>query len=271
MSDIGVPDPSLVSVRPDGAVRVLRLERAARHNALVPELLADARTAVATIAADPGARAVVITADGPSFSTGGDVAAFAAQQGEALLEYSRRIVGELNQLILDLLRLPVPVIAGVHGPVTGGSLGLILGSDLVVAGPKAWFQPYYAPVGFSPDGGWGTLLARRIGSGRALRWQLLNERVTAEAALAAGLITHCADDPVATALNLAHRVAEMKPGSVTRTKRLAHGDLEEIAAELQVELENFVEQISTSEAVDGMHAFLTASRERSGERPKENQ
>lgn len=249
----------LVSVRIDGPVWILQLDRAERHNALVPELLRSLRTEVSAARAG-GARALVLTGAGPSFSTGGDVASFARHEGAELAAYAREIVGELNEAMLDLMRADIPVIAAVHGPVTGGSLGLVLASDLVVAGPRAWFQPYYAEVGFSPDGGWGTILGRRVGAGRSLRWQLLNERVEADTACAAGLVTHRAEDALAAAVDLAHRTARMKPGVVSRTKALVHGDLGQVAADLEAELDSFVAQIVTSEAATGMRLFLATPR-----------
>lgn len=269
MPDSDVPQPDLrVSLTRSGPVRVLTLERPERHNSLTPELLEAARAAVAEVAAEVAAsdhsdpsdfpvRALVLAGAGRSFSTGGDVAGFAARRGPELEAYARRTVGALNGLVLDLLGLDVPVIAAVHGPVTGGSLGLVLASDLVVVGPRAWFQPYYVEVGFSPDGGWTALLPGRVGMARALAWQLTNERIDASTALASGLASHGADDPMATALELADRVAGLRASAVRRTKRLLHGDLDVVAARLDAELESFVEQITTDEAATGMSAFLS--------------
>lgn len=255
--DDAVGDPDLVLARDAGAVRVLTLNRPERHNALVPELLAAARAELARAAADPQVRAVVLAGAGRSFSTGGDIAVFAAYKGEALRRYAREIVGALHALVIDLLALDLPVVAAVHGPVTGGSLGLVLASDLVVVSPEAWFAPYYVEVGFSPDGGWTVLLPERVGAGRALAWQLLNERVDAEAALAAGLATHAADDALARAVEIATDIAGKKAGAVARTKRLVRGDLDAVRAGLDAEMESFIEQIGTPETADGMRAFLS--------------
>ena len=51
--------------------------------------------------------------------------------------YARTIVGLLNRVILALVELPVPAVAAVHGIVTGGSLGLVLGCDVVLVAPQA--------------------------------------------------------------------------------------------------------------------------------------
>ena len=243
-----------------GPVAELVLNRPERHNALVPELLDDLRSAVAQVAGDESVRVLVIAAEGRSFSTGGDVAGFAEHNGEELVLYARRIVAALHDAILDLLMLEIPVVAAVQGPVTGGSLGLVLGSDVVVAGPQASFAPWYVRVGFSPDGGWTALLPRRVGHGRAAWWQLLNRTVDVETAVGAGLVDAVDDDPRARALELGQEIASMQPGAVARTKRLLRPDLDEVRAGLDAELESFVEQIQTPEARAGMAAFLAPKR-----------
>ena len=150
-----------------GAVRLV-LDRPTRHNSLVPSLLADFHSAlVAAIAARP--IAIVLTGAGRSFSTGGDLGGFQAEAADpvGLAAYADELVGALNDAILGLLACPVPIIAAVNGPVTGGSLGMVLAADLVAMADDAFIQPYYAEVGFAPDGGWTALLPERIGAARA--------------------------------------------------------------------------------------------------------
>ena len=114
-----------------GPVAVVTLDRAQRHNSLVPEFLAEILAALEEVRASSSARAMVLQANGRSFSTGGDVAGFVAHL-DTLEAYAGRIVGLLNETILALLKLPAPVVAAVQGIVTGGSLGLVLGCDLVL-------------------------------------------------------------------------------------------------------------------------------------------
>ncbi len=254
-----MPEQRLVRVEDDGPVRTLVLDRPERHNALVPDLVEHLRDAVATTADDPAVRVVVLAAAGRSFSTGGDVAAFAARHGDDRVAYAKRLVGGLNEAILALLGLPQPSIAAVHGPVTGGSLGLVLATDLLVMGPRAWTAPYYVDVGFSPDGGWTALLPQRIGRARAAAVQLANERVDADTALAWGLATHRAEDAHARAHELARRIAGAVPGSVARTVQLLRPDPAEVAGALDRELEAFCAQIASDEATAGMAAFLDAT------------
>jgi 2-(1,2-epoxy-1,2-dihydrophenyl)acetyl-CoA isomerase len=244
-----------------GATAVVTLNRPQRHNSLVPTLLRDMLAVLAEVAADEAVRAVVLRANGRSFSTGGDALGF-VQHADDMEPYAREIVGLLNQVILALIDLPVPVITAVHGIVTGGSLGFILGSDMVLVAPEASFAPFYSEVGPSPDGGWAVLLPLVIGPRRAAEVLYLNEAIGAETAVSWGLANRVvpADQIQAEVLAIAEAIAAKKQGSIRHTKQLLHLDRAEIAARLATELDHFVQQMVTPEAIDGFRDFVAQRR-----------
>ncbi|ROO25180.1 enoyl-CoA hydratase/isomerase family protein [Salinisphaera orenii] len=250
---------ALVSYRIEHDIAHLRLQRAERHNALVPALLRDLR-AVLGHARAAAPRALVLSAAGRSFSTGGDVRAFYDTPRPARRDYAAAVVGELNAAILDLLRLPFPTLVCVQGTVTGGALGLMLACDIAIATPKASFAPWYTAVGFSPDGGWSALLPERIGRTRALEIQLLNRRVGADEAWRIGLVHRLADDDSAQALalDMAASLCAAWPRSVARTLALTRPDIERTRAALDAEYREFLDQIESDEADAGMARFLAA-------------
>ncbi len=104
-----------------------------------------------------------------------------------LRAYSDELVGKLNQVILALIDLPQPVVAAVDGAVTGGSIGLVLASDLVFLSPRAVFKAHYATAGFCPDGGWTALLPRIAGQRQAAAALYINRSIRAEEAVMCGL------------------------------------------------------------------------------------
>ena len=238
-------------------VAVLTLNRPERHNSLIPELLGDSLAVLEAWQNRPDLRAMVLQANGRSFSTGGDVRAFAEHRAD-IAAYSNRVVGLLNRVILTLIDFPIPIVAAVHGIVTGGSIGLVLASDIVLAAPAATFTPYYTTVGFSPDGGWTALLPSLIGAKRAAETLLIDQPITADQAVAWGMVNRIvpADQIHDEARAVAASIARQMPGSVKRTKRLLWGDRNLIAARLDDERKKFVEQIESVEAQDGMTAFL---------------
>ncbi|MCA1951844.1 MAG: enoyl-CoA hydratase/isomerase family protein, partial [Hyphomicrobiales bacterium] len=178
-------EPLVLLERADDVAR-LTLNRPGRHNSLVPPLIEAMEARLADLAAAPP-RVLVLTGAGRSFSTGGDLRGFLETPRHARRAYAEQLVGGLHRVILALARLPMPVVARVQGPVTGGSLGLVLSADLVVMVETAFIAPYYVEVGFAPDGGWTALLPERVGAARALAIQLLNRRIDAAEARALGL------------------------------------------------------------------------------------
>jgi len=247
----------LVIVGRDGPIVTLTLNRPERHNSLVPELLTEMLFALEAVATDESVRAVILAAAGRSFSTGGDVRGF-YEQGDNVAEYARETVGRLNEVIVAMLAVPQPIVAVVHGMVTGGSLGLVLGSDIVLVSPEASFTPWYNVVGFSPDGGWTAMLPAVIGRQRAADVLLTNATITAEQAVAWGMASEWVpvEDIRARAGEIAGVIAGMQPSSVRHTKVRLSCDLAEIVAGLEDERRHFVDQIVTVEARKGMARFL---------------
>ncbi|WP_022729071.1 enoyl-CoA hydratase/isomerase family protein [Fodinicurvata sediminis] len=249
---------NLVLCEIDSGTARLTLNRPERHNSLVPELLEDLLDAIAEVRRDNSVRVVVLAAEGRSFSTGGDLATF--HDAEDMAVYGERIVGQLNEAILALLDLPLPVIARIQGPVTGGSLGLVLAADLVVLAEEAFIAPYYVEVGFSPDGGWSALLPERIGHARAAEIQLLNRQVDAEEAGRLGL-AH-AVVPAGTLDSQVNDWVEILSSKVqgglhaTKARLLAPARRAAIAQALEAERRGFIEQAARPETRAGVARFL---------------
>ena len=246
----------LVLLEREGAIATLTLNRAERHNSLVPEFLRELLDALDQIK-HSDAHVMILQANGRSFSTGGDVRAFYDHRANSEA-YSSEIVGALNQVIVAMVELPQPIVGAVHGIVTGGSLGLVLACDVVLVAPQVSFTPYYSVVGFSPDGGWTAMLPSVIGTQRAARVLMRNETINAEQAIAWGIASALV--PVEKirdeARVVANDLAAKKTGSITRTKKLLWRDVNAIAARLESERREFVQQIVTPEAQQGMAEFL---------------
>lgn len=252
-------DGHLVLTAIDNGVARITLNRPARRNALVPALLADLGAALEALR--PGdLTAVVIAGAGKTFSSGGDVAGFAAHEGLALQDYARRTVSLLNRAILNLLALPVPVIARLQGFVTGGAAGLVFASDFVAMADDAFIAPYYVDVGFSPDGGWTALLPERIGAARAAEIQLSNRHIHADEAFRLGLATHVIREAMLdeTITNLIAALNVKSARSIAGTKRLLMNQdrRREIERGFERELDAFIETIALPETAPGMRRFL---------------
>ncbi len=230
-----------------GSTAIIRLNRPDRHNALVPELL-DALLDAINAERCREARAVILAAEGRSFSTGGDLLGFWEHRDD-IAEYAHHLVGMLNKVIIAITSHRSPVACAVQGQVTGGSLGLLLAADHVVMQQDVRITPWYTEVGFSPDGGWTAMLPQVIGQQRSLQWLSNNESLSAETCLEIG-VSHelVATDTVAAARSWCERLAS--------TGSLRSADVTELSQGLEAERVAFVKQIQTPEAIAGISKFL---------------
>ncbi len=258
MSEEAVAD-ALVLLDIAEGVATLTLNRPERHNALVPNLMDALNAGLDSLSSAPPA-ILVLRGAGRSFSTGGDVAAFAGLPRGERRAYAAGLVGTLNEAILKLLCLPCPVIAAVQGPVTGGSCGLVFASDLVAMGPRAFLQSYYADVGFAPDGGWTALLPERIGAARAGAIQMLNRRIGTAEAVALGIAQAApAETEFETTISGWLGTLRSKVGpslAATRSLLMPPERLRAIADGLARERSRFLDLIETDETEAGMARFL---------------
>lgn len=246
----------MIRLERTGAIATLVLARPQMGNALVPEFLEALLARLREVGAERELRVLVLAAEGEVFSLGGDMRRFQREYAHDIEAYSARLVGLLNETILALIDLPQVVVAAVHGHVTGGSLGLVLASDLVVMAEAAVFKAHYVSAGFAPDGGWTAILPRRIGAPRVAACLYANRAIRAEEALALGLVNEVRPGLAvrAGAQALAGRIATAPAGTLASAKRLLAADRPAIAAALEAERSAFVAQVTAARA--GVEQFL---------------
>lgn len=132
-------------------------------------------------------RAVVLKGEGDLFMAGGDIQFFnknLAQMPAGVLE----IVQKLNQSIINLMTMPKPVVACVHGSVAGVGMSIMLACDLVIAADETRFTTAYATLGISPDGGISYHLPRLAGTKKAMELLMLSGIFDATTAQSYGLV-----------------------------------------------------------------------------------
>ncbi len=246
----------LLEVR--NSIAYLTLNRSAANNSLTPEFLHEITSLFEQIGQNPDCKVVLLSANSHFFSIGGDMNYFKYHQAN-LKPAAEDIVSALNQMIMAMIRLPVPVVAAVHSIITGGSLGFLAASDLAIGCHNTRLKAHYASAGFSPDGGWATLLPLLGNQRKAAEFLMLNTSCSAEEAERLGLINHLVDpeEVFATAERWAEHIVEAPRGTIRNTKRLLWGDLEQIESLLQAEYLGFIELIQTAEARQGIDEFLS--------------
>jgi enoyl-CoA hydratase/carnithine racemase len=168
-------------------------------------------------------RAVVLSGEGPSFCSGLDFPSFAAEPSRMEEIFSHRDGDAANlaqRITYDWQRLPMPVIAALHGNCIGGGAQLALGPDIRVASPATRISVLEIKYGLVPDMGLTQTLPTLVGLDIAKDLVFTGRFVEAEEALRIGLVTRIAEDPLAAANELAAEIAARSPDAIRRGKRL---------------------------------------------------
>jgi len=209
----------------DLGVVTLTLNHPETRNALTGTGIVEAMLdACHRIERDPSVRAVVITATGTIFSSGGKIDEMQRQIGP---EFGSEVLRQeyrhgIQRLPLAIHQLEVPTIAAVNGPAIGAGFDLTCMCDLRIATDTATFAESFVKVGIVAGDGGAWFLPRVIGMARAAEMSFTGEPIDAQTALSWGLVSRVvpAADLLSTAHTLARKMAVNSPSVMRMTKRL---------------------------------------------------
>lgn len=180
--------PVLLKQQDDRGVVTLTLNRPSAFNALSEELLAALQAELAAIADDDGARVVVLAGAGKAFCAGHDLREMRAAPS---LDYYRTLFEQCSAAMLAIQRLPLPVIARVHGIATAAGCQLVAMCDLAVAAETARFAVSGVKLGLfcsTPS----VALSRNVGRKAAFEMLVTGDFIDAEEARQRGLVNRVA-------------------------------------------------------------------------------
>src|SRR3954464_15747150 len=212
--------PGVIRVDVDGPVRVVRLNRPEHLNAINDELHRGLTDLFPQLSADPNARAAVITGEGRAFSAGGDFDLLDRMANDRALRAD--VIAEGRELVLNMVRCRVPVVAAVNGPAVGLGCSVIALSDVVYMAESAYLSDPHVTVGLvAADGGpltWPLHTSLLL----AKEYAFTGDRITAKRAAEIGLANHvCPDDEVLpAAVAAAQKIAALPRQAVEATKRV---------------------------------------------------
>jgi enoyl-CoA hydratase/carnithine racemase len=225
-------DRTSVVIR-DGIADV-RLNRPDKLNALDQAMFHAIVDTGESLKGDPAVRVVVLSGEGRGFCAGLDFSSFQAMAGDsstpAAAEGGRSLgaIGDTGGRITHLgqqacwvwQELEVPVIAAVHGAALGGGLQIALGADIRIVAPDAKLSVLEARWGLIPDMTGTVMLPKLVGLDVAKELTLTGRMVSGTEAVALGLATREADDPLAAAMELAADLVTKSPDALREGKRL---------------------------------------------------
>jgi 2-(1,2-epoxy-1,2-dihydrophenyl)acetyl-CoA isomerase len=242
----------------DGGICRITLAQGARGNPIDGQLCAEIREIGNVLTARTDVRAVLIDAEGPAFSFGGDIAAFARDLDELPLTIERW-TADLHVGIARLQRIDAPIVVAIQGVCAGGMTAFIAGADFAIAANDARFLTAYVGIGLCSDAGSSIMLTRRMGFARARRFLLLNETLTAEAALASGLVdeTIASGQLKARAEELARRLASGPTRAYGEIRRLLLSAHEQpLEVQLELEAQALARVARSRDAREGISSFV---------------
>jgi len=241
-------------------VALLTLNRPDKLNALNYELIDRLMTLLDAIERDDAVRVVILTGSGDrAFSSGADIAGFAATVRQGQEAALRDFVGRGQRMTARIETLPKPVIVAVNGLARGGGSEITEAAPLAIASERAEFCKAEIRLGFAPPFGGSQRLPRLIGRKRALRMILTAEPISAAMARDFGLVNEVVPHErlLDAAFALAHKIIAMSPlavtaclGSVTRGLNVP------IDEALAIEASYFARMVPTHDIEEGISAWL---------------
>ena len=244
-----VSDPVLVTDK-DG-IRIVRMNRPEKKNALTQPMYAAMTAALADAQGDGAIRCIVVAGGPGAFCAGSDIG-----------DFQKRAEGGLEPVTIGFLhalaRNQKPLVAAVGGLAVGIGTTLLLHCDHVVAASGTMFSTPFVRLGLIPEAASSLLAPLRIGHARAFALLVMGRPLSAEDAKAAGLVNAVVDAAAVedTALKAAREIAALPPGAVAVARRLMRGDLDDVVARIDIEAMHFQERLKSDEARAAFAAFF---------------
>jgi enoyl-CoA hydratase/carnithine racemase len=247
----------------DGPIVTITLNDPAMRNPISERETVDAIVAaIERLNESRNTRVAILTGAGTAFSSGGDLRAmqkaFEARTEQPALTTQYYKFG-IQRIPLAFEKLDVPVIAAVNGPAIGAGLDLACMCDMRIASESARFAESFVKVGLVPGDGGAWLLPRVVGYSKACEMAFTGDMLTAQEALACGLVSRVVPDAelLDAAKALAERIAVNPPYAVRMAKRLLiegrHSRLDTVL-ELSASLQALAH--ATGDHREAVNAFL---------------
>ena len=249
--------PDVIRVENDGPIRIVRLSRPDQLNAINDDLHLALTRLFPQLSADAEARVAVITGEGRAFSAGGDFDLLDRMAKDRQLRHD--VIAEGRELVINMIRCRVPVVAAVNGPAVGLGCSVIALSDVVYMAESAYLSDPHVVVGLvAADGGpltWPLHTSLLL----AKEYAFTGDRISAQRAAEIGLANHvCPDEDVLpAALAAARKIAALPQQAVEATKRVLNLHVERaVLATIDFAMASETESFDTDDLRANVGKFL---------------
>ena len=250
--------PEFIEVKHHENIAEVALNRPETYNAFNLEMVSQLTNHLMTLAKDEGVAGIVIAGKGKAFCAGGDLK-FVVESPDSAGSAFHRLAAQFHLAIVEIRRMPKPVVAAIQGAAAGGGFSLSLACDLRVMEKSARLIQAYTSNGLCIDGGGTFTLPRIVGLARALEIAAFDNPISAEQALQWGMVTQVAEDgkAVEEALSMLRRLAQRSVHSFGWTKKLLT-DSFATSFESQIEMERvgLCDCAEHPDGREGLNAFV---------------
>ena len=247
----------LVTITDDGAVRVIRMNRPEKKNALTVAMYTAMAEAINSANTNDAIHCMVIAGVPGAFSAGNDIAEFAqaAMTGGTLAR-------PVMPFLYSLADNKKPLVAAVQGVAVGVGVTLLLHCDQVIAATDARLTTPFISLGVLPEAGSSLTVPRLLGHQRAFSLLVMGQPLTAQEAKEQGLVNLVVtpEELDAAAMKTARIIAALPPQGVAIARRLMRGSPDELIARIDEEAKLFGERLSSPEARAAFQAFMTRKK-----------
>jgi len=246
-------DPVVVTDA-DG-VRIIRMNRPEKKNALTQPMYAAMTAALHEANASAATRCVMVAGGAGAFCAGSDIG-----------DFQKRAEGGLESITIEFLhalaRNHKPLVAAVGGVAVGIGTTMLFHCDHVVAATGAVFSTPFLKLGLIPEAASSLLAPQLLGHARAFALLVMGRPLSAAEAKEAGLVNTVIDAAAVdeTALKAAREIAALPPGAVAVARKLMRGHLDDIVGQIDTEAMHFKERLQSEEARAAFAAFLARKK-----------
>jgi 2-(1,2-epoxy-1,2-dihydrophenyl)acetyl-CoA isomerase len=249
-----------ISVEQVDRVVTIRFTRPSKLNAASEQLLLETLDALYRLESDDSVGAVVLTGEGPVFSSGFDLEEVPMGSASEIQSHFRLKALYYHAVIHMLARIEKPTLAAVNGPTVGGGLGMSLACDLAVCTDGATFLPAWMSIGIANDASSSFYLPRIVGYRRAMEWLLTNRTLGANEAYEWGVVNRVfpEDEFQARVDEIARQLAAAPTHLQGLVKnRIQEGSSQTLESCTEHEVQNVIRSVGHPHFAERLAAFRT--------------
>ncbi|TCP88969.1 enoyl-CoA hydratase [Rhizobium sp. PP-F2F-G36] len=246
-------DETILIEKPDAAIRVIRLNRPEKKNAITRAMYVAMTEALAAAEAEDDVRVIVFLGTPGCFSAGNDMADFAQ------MAMSETLGTEVLGFLHALATATKPLVSGVDGLAIGIGTTLNLHCDLTVISTRTQLRTPFVDLALVPEAASSLIVPRIIGHQRAFALLAAGLPIAAEDAVAVGLVWKAVAPEALEeeTLAAATMLAAKPPQALRIARQLLRGDTTETLARIDLEADHFAARLKSTEAQAAFMAFLS--------------